>query len=215
MTRQAAKGDASAMEEIGLHYFWLLNRNVTEDYSTEEEAESDDTDYMDAILSALYWFEKAVDAGKVDTNYWIGELFELDLRSSGTAGAYYHHAFLEYLSRNAEKPIFKEVMETKRGYLYTMLSEKKSIWPYDSEMFYIKAANHGDPSAAFCLGEIYLNNWYKDCKNYNAYPEEESKPNIEDLRQALKYLEFASKNGAGEAFPLIFDILQEMGETAK
>ena len=215
LTKQASNGDASAMEGIGLEYFWLVKRNATDDYKTVEEAESDDTDCMDGILSALYWFEKAVDAGKINANYWIGELFELDLYCRGTSGAYYHHAFLEYLSKNVENPIIKDVMETKRGYLYKMLSEKRTIWPYDNEMFYIKAANHGDSSAAFRLGEIYMNKWYKDCKNYNAYPKEEPKPSKEDLIQSMKYLEYASKNGESEVFSFIFDIIEEFGETAK
>ena len=215
LRKKASNGDASAMEEIGLDYFWLVKRKLTDDYKTVEDAESDDTDCMDGILSALYWFEKAVDVGKLDTNYWIGELFYLDLYCRGNSGSHYHQAFLEYLSRNGEKPILKEVMETKRGYLYKMLSEKRTIWPYDNEMFFIKAANIGDSSAAFCLGEIYLNKWYKSCKIYNEYPEEVPKPDVEDLIQAMKYLEYASKNGESEVFSLIFDIIQEMGKTAK
>lgn len=215
LTRQAANGDATAMEEIGLNYFWLVKRKATDSYRTGGEAENDDTDCMDGIMSALYWFEKAVDAGKVDTNYWIGELFELDLYCRGSSGAYYHHAFLEYLSINAEKPIFKEVIKTKRGYLYKMLSEKRSIFPYDNELFFIKAANHGDSSAAFRLGEIYLNKWYSDCKNFNICHEEEPEPDSEDLAQAMKYLKYASQNGEDEVFAFISDIVQEMGKTAR
>ena len=34
LTRQAANGDASAMEEIGLDYFWHIKRKATDDYKT-------------------------------------------------------------------------------------------------------------------------------------------------------------------------------------
>ncbi len=215
LMKKANNGDASAMEEVGIDFFRKVKRKHEDDYASVAEAEADDTDCLDGLISALYWFDKAVIAGKIDANYWIGETIDLDRRCRGNSGAYYHHAFLEYIARNAKTPMLEDVMARKNGYLYEAISEKKGISPFDNLSFYTKAANCGDSSAAYRLGEIHLINWYSDYKNYIAYPDEVPKPCYEDLMEARKYLEYASRNGEDEAFTLILDMIQEMAETAK
>lgn len=202
LTKKAANGDASAMEALGINFV----RRVAD--------ENDSINCFDGLLSALYWFDKAVAAGKEDTNYWIGETIDLDLYCRGSSGAYYHHGFLEYLSKNSENPMLKEVMAAKTGYLYKVLNDK-GIFPFDNESFYLKAANCGDSSASYRLGEIYLMKWLSDYKNYMIDPKEEIPPHNEDLMKARKYLEYASKNGEDEAFPIIFDVMKDLGKAIK
>ncbi len=213
LMEKAADGDASAMEELGKDFFRRVYQKLAENNGDTSEVENDDINIFEGVFSALYWFDKAVAYGKTDANYWIGETIDLEFSCRGSSSAYYRSFFLEGISRFSQGSIFKETMENKKGYLYQVLNHR-GIFPFDNILFYIKAANCGDSSAAYRLGEIYLMRWFAACKSFIACPDEEPRPCDEDLLEAKKYLEYASQNGEREAFFLIFDVMQELEKAA-
>jgi len=207
LMNNVAWGDSFAMEAIGVDYLCRINRKTDENIDSSD----DDIDIIDGIFLAIYWFDKSIEAGKIDTNYWIGETIDFQARICGSSGAYYRSSFLEHLSKFQENPVFKEVMKSKSGCLYKIFRDK-TICHFDSKIYYSRAVNVGDSSAAYRLGELYLLDWYRDYKNHLAYPSDYVKPCCEDLLEAKKYLEYAAKNGEAEAFNLIFEVMQGMSD---
>ncbi|SEH44729.1 sel1 repeat family protein [Selenomonas sp. KH1T6] len=210
LMNNVAWGDSFAMEAIGLDYLRRVDRKVDDNVDSSD----DDIDIMDGIFLAIYWFDRAIESGKINTNYWIGETIDFEARTRGSSSAYYRHFFLEHLSRFKESSVFEKVMASKTGYLYKILQDE-GICHFDSKIYYSKAVNVGDSSAAYRLGELYLWDWYRDYKNHLAYPSDYVKPCTNDLLEAKKYLDYAAKNGEDEAFNLIFEVIQGMSEAAR
>ena len=185
-------GNARAMEKIGTNFFC---RVLDED---------DDIDIFEGMLSAFYWFDKAVEFGKIDSNYWIGETIDLYCYCGIGGQAYYGHHFREFIRSQKCKCIFHEVLDLGKGYLFKILKEEHiNFW--ENKIFYQKVAEVGDSSAAFRLGEIYLNEW---CRDYieHLIDREYPKANSNDLKQAEKYLYYALTNGEPEVVSLMFKI---------
>ena len=120
LMNNVAWGDSFAMEAIGVDYLCRINRKTDENIDSSD----DDIDIIDGIFLAIYWFDKSIEAGKIDTNYWIGETIDFQARICGSSGAYYRSSFLEHLSKFQENPVFKEVMKSKSGCLYKIFRDK-------------------------------------------------------------------------------------------
>ena len=190
----AKDGDAKAMEKIGIDFF----RRVLDD--------CDDINIFEGILSAFYWFDQAVEYGKIDSNYWIGETIDLYCYCGIGGQAYYGYFFREFIHSQECKYMFHDVLNSGKGYLFKVLKEEHiNFW--DNKIFYKTAADVGDSSAAFRLGEIYLNEW---CRDYteNLIDQKYPKANDNDLKRAEKYLHYASAKGEPEVIDLMFKILE-------
>ena len=194
-------GDAKAMEKIGIDFF----RRVV--YTHINFEEKDEIDIFEGVLLAIYWFDKAVENGKIDSNYWIGETLELYAYCGIGGQAYYGYFFREFLKGKKYKEMFQDVVDSKKGYLYEIL-KSNGINIHDNIFFYQKAADVGDSSASFRLGEIYLNWWFNDYYEHIKY--NESLSNSDSLDLAQKYLCHACKHGEPNVIPLIFKVFEMM-----
>lgn len=205
----AENGDAPAMEKMGIDFFrrvvcthWLqIGGNV------KNFKEKDEIDIFEGILSAIYWFDKAVENDKIDSNYWIGETINLYAYCGMFGQSYYHAYFKEFIQSDKCKKLFPEVFESKRSYLYEIFRDGY-IHFGDRENFYKKAADVGDSSAAFRLGEIYLNYWFDDYCEHIKY--NEPLANYSYLNLAEKYLHYAFKGKELDVIPLIFRIFEKI-----
>jgi len=88
------------------------------------------------------------------------------------------------------KEMTVEVLDFRSGYLYEILEEGLDI--FKNKFFYQKAADVGDSSAAFRLGEIYLNWWFDNYYEHVRYNETFKAHNY--LKLAEKCLNYAFKN---------------------
>ena len=199
LTIAAENGNAKAMEKIGIDFF----RRVLD----VEFDKGENIDIFEGILLSIHWFDKAIEAGKMDSNYWIGETIELYAYCGRGGQAYYPHYFKEFIQSKKCQNIFLEIVEAKKGYLYQVL-KNGGINIHDNIVFYQKATDVGDSSAAFRLGEIYLNRWYSEYYEYIKY----NKPlsDSDYLSLAQKYLDYACKRGESYAISLLFKVLKIM-----
>ena len=169
--------------------------------------EKDEIDIFEGMLSAIYWFDKAIENGKIDSNYWIGETIDLYAYCGIGGQSYYPAYFREFLQTDKCKKLFQEVLDLKKGYLYKIFADD-CIHFWDRESFYKKAAEIGDSSAAFRLGEIYLNYWFDNYYEHIKY--NESLTSYSYLNLAEKYLRQAFKNKEPDVIPLIFKIFERI-----
>ena len=204
----AENGDAQAMEKIGIDFFRrVLYTHEFHLGSITNFKEKDEIDVFEGMLSAIYWFDRAVENGKIDSNYWIGETIDLYAYCGILGQSYYPAFFKEFLQSDKCKRLFQEVFDSKKGYLYKIF-EDEGIHFYDREDFYKKAAEAGNSSAAFRLGEIYLNYWFNDYYNHVKY--NEPLTNYDYLNLAGKYLHHAFKKREPDVITLIFKIFEKI-----
>ena len=205
----AENGDAIAMEKFGIDFFRrVVNTNDAHCHGCNSNyKEKEDIDIFEGMLSAIFWFEKAVEHGKIDANYWIGETIDLYAYCGIGGQAYYPASFKEFLQSKKCRYMFKEVIESQKGYLYKIFQEE-SIFFWENVVFYEKAANVGCSSSAFRLGELYLNHWYRIY--YDHVKNHGDSPSFDDLDKAQKYLYFAYQKNEPEVISLIFNVFNSL-----
>ena len=152
LTLDAENGDPIAMEKIGIDFFRrVLNTHFLHCGYSKDFKKKDEIDIFEGMLSSIYWFDKAIENGKIDSHYWIGETIDLYAYCGIGGQSYYPVHFKEFLKSDKCQKIFQEVLDSKKGYLYKIF-EDCYIRFWDREDFYKKAADVGDSSAAFRLG---------------------------------------------------------------
>lgn len=186
----ALAGDSTSMIKLAIHYL----------YDLIHEDSIDDSKGTNNFVQAIYWLEKASGQEPALAYYWLGEAMSFDVHSS-SSGCYRSVDIKNLLLYDdGVKNIYNNV--AKNSIVKRYLDNECDV--YMNYMSYFeKAAQLGNCSAMYRMGEDRLNKWIAN----KTTPD--MTPHPADLEAAKKWLTRAALGGETEAVELLFDVIED------
>ena len=170
--KEAKNGKADAMLSLGIEYVHIAIDLVRDEDTTSKliSCNSSDCDVATMLAYAMYWLEHSLENGassiKRQAYYWLGECMQIYIETAGGLQAYMQCFFDDVKANNK---LASKISSEKESFVYRFIYDNE--FSYSAMLdFYKRAAEMGDTSASYRLGNHYLEKWkqtHDDIESFN------------------------------------------------